>query len=260
MSTKRDLFLGPLRWANGMIPETKTKNKMRAGLLGIRNALPRELMIQSGDTVVQVGMWRERNVHRLSKCVGPKGRVVLIEADRDVVKRLKDYAANNRLENVVFVNKGAWSGPNRFRLNVGASAAHNRLEPADVQMLGEQNADVFVEERSIEVDSVDNILASLGVDHADYVEISVNGAERHVIEGMEKTLARTKRLFVAGYARLDNGTKSTNVMVQSQLQAKGFRTRITCQTDPTQADFDVVAARKWGQQDGHVFAWTDKAG
>lgn len=259
MDSKRDLLLGPLRLANLLIPEVGIKNKVRAGLMGVRNALPRELMVRSGDTVVQVGMWRERNLHRLSKCVGSTGRVVLIEADRDVVERLKKYVAKERINNVTFVNKGAWSGPDQFTLNVGGSAAHNRLKPADVQMLGEQNLDVFVEERVIDVDSVDNILGELGIDAIDYIEISVNGAERHVIEGMERTLPNTKRIFVAGYARIEDGTKPTNVLVESQLQAKGFNTRISCQTEPTQLEFDKSATEEWGKQDGHVFAWCKKA-
>lgn len=258
-SKKRDILLGPLRLANILFPETKAKNRVRAGLLGIRNALPRELMIQPGNTVVQVGMWRERNLHRLSSCVGPTGRVILIEADRDVVERLSKYVADEKLENVTFVNKGAWSGPSRYTLNVAETAANNRLEAADVQMLGEINSDCFIEERVIEVDSVDNILAELGVDEVDYIEISVNGAERQVIEGMTKTLPKTKKLFVAGYARLEDGTKPTNVLVESQLRSQGFSTRITCQTDPTQANFDKEAAERWGKQDGHVFAWSKEA-
>ena len=255
MNSKRDVFLGPLRLANTFLPEGEAKNRLRARLLRWRNALPREVMVQPGNTVVQVGMWRERNLHRLSNCVGPTGRVILIEADQDVVARLSKYVRAKRIHNVTIVNKGAWSGRGQFRMHVGELPAHNRLAVADIQMLGEMNTDAFVEERVIEVDSIDNILADLGVETVDYMEISVNGVERHVIDGMETMLQRTKRLFVAGYARIESGTQPTNTIVESKLRSQGFNTRITCQTAPTQADFDPRAAAAWGDQDGHVYAW-----
>ena len=259
MHTKKDVLLPPLRLVNTLIPESTTKNRVRARLLKWRNALPRELMIQPGDTAVQIGMWRERNLRRLSNCVGPIGRVVLIEADQDVVARLSNYLSNHRIDNVTIVNKGAWSERGTFTMHVGRSAANNRLAADDVQMLGEMNKAAFVEQRVIEVDSVDNILAELGVEQVDYMEISVNGVERQVIEGMERMLPRTRRIFVAGYARLEEGTKPTNQIVESKLRSRGFQTRVTCETAPTQADFDTAAVKQWGKQDGHVFAWREAA-
>ncbi|MCA9189260.1 MAG: FkbM family methyltransferase [Pirellulaceae bacterium] len=259
MHQKRDLFLPPLRMVNNWFSETDWKNRARASALRFRNALPRELMVRAGDTVVQVGMWRERNLRRLAQCVGSSGQVVLIEADQHVAQRMAKYCHSIGLRQVTIVNKGAWHERGTLELNVGQSAANNRLEADDVVMLGEVNTNAFAGVRTIEVDTVDNILAELGIDHVDYVEVSVNGVERQVLQGMRRTLSQVRRIFVAGYARTEQGTRPTNVVVAEALADRGLQTCISCKTPPRQARFDPEAARQWGHQDGHVFAWRKAA-
>ena len=123
-------------------------------------------------------------------------------------------------------------------------------------MLGEVNQNAFAERITIDVDTVDNILAELGFDRVDYAEITVNGAELQVLEGMQKTLANTKRVFVSGYARTISG-KPMNRRTEAMLRALGLRTKITTRAEPTQAGFDTRAVEHWGRQEGHVFAWRE---
>jgi FkbM family methyltransferase len=257
MHAKRDVILAPLRAVNTLVHECPWKNRLRARLLHWRNALPRELMVGRGDIAVQVGMWRCRNVERLARCVGSRGRVILVEADPRNVASVERFLQEQALDNVEVVCRAAWNKPGKIDLFVGRDPAHNRVRLDNVRMLGEVNRDAFIERRTVTIDTVDNIMAELGASHADYVEVSVNGAELQVLQGMRNTLPRTKRMFVAGYARTADANLPTNRRTESYLRKRGFRTTITCRTAATQADFDPVAAADWGQQEGHVFAWRE---
>lgn len=256
MSLADTLLAPPLRVANSMIGEGPWKNRVRAAMLRVRNGLPREVMVRRGDRVVQVGMWRRRNLHRLSRCVGPTGSVILIEADPRVVSDLRPYIEQNRLNNVTVVNKGAFHTPGELEFKVAKTPGHNRLDSTESVMLNEVDRDVFEGVTKIPVDRVDNILAELNATRVDYAEVTVNGLEREVLQGMTETLKRVQRVFVAGYARTGEGDP-TNRAIESLLNDSGLKTIISRKTPPTQEDFSEKAAREWGWQEGHVFAWRE---
>lgn len=258
MLTYRDKFiLGPLRAINSTVKESPWKNRVRAQLLDIRNGLPRELMISRGDVVVQVGMWRERNLLRLSQCVGSTGRVVLIEADTRVTDKLRNYLSENNVHNVSIVNKGAFHKKGTVEFNLGASPGHNRIDGTGVEMVVNVNQDVFEKKATIDVDTVDNIVAELGIERVDYVEITVNGVELEVLQGMKNTLKHAKRLFLAGYARDRASGDPTNQRTSQYLAQRGFRTTISRRTKATQGPYNRAAVESWGMQEGHVFAWKE---
>lgn len=251
-----------LRVANTVFPECRWKNHLRAGLLKWRMALPRELLVRRGDVVVQVGMWRHRNVGRLAKCVGAHGRIVLIEADQRNVDSLKEALPGNCLRRIDVVCKGAWSAAGKLPFQLSRNPSHNRIDMSDVKMVSE-DAGVFVADSEIEVDTVDNILDACSVQDIDYAEISVNGAELPVLQGMVRTLPHTKRIFVAGYARTTKGDEPTNVRIEAILREAGFRTMITRKTRTALAEqasgstFGGAAKAQWGDLDGHVFGWRE---
>lgn len=260
LSTRDRLILGPLRAINSSFKERPWKNWLRAQLLDVRNGLPRELMVSRGDVVVQVGMWRPRNLMRLSQCVGETGRVVLVEADQRVTDNLAQLIAAKNIQNVTIVNKGAFKERGTVEFNVGASPGHNRIDGTGVEMVVNVNQDVFDQKASIEVDTVDNIVADLGIDRVDYVEITVNGVELEVLEGMPNTLQHAKRLFLAGYARDSESGEPTNERTSRYLKNQGFRTTITRRIKADMEDFDRDAVKQWGLMDGHVFAWREATG
>ncbi len=248
----RAAILAPLRLLNAALPESDWKNAARAWLLRHRNALPRELMIRRGDTVLQVGMWRKENLARLSRCAGPGGRVILIEADPGVASTLTAYAAERGFENLTIVNKGAFNRKGKQIMNAGTSPTFNRLDGTGVTMMRED----FDSAMEIDVDTVDNILAEFEVAEIDYAEITVNGVELQVLQGMEQTAQRTKRVFLAGYARTLETDQPTNRSTRNFLRQRGFRTTVSKRVLPSRiksADLATVPAQR--HLEGHVFAW-----
>ncbi len=255
MPAKSEALLPLLRRLNALVPEGEAKNRIRALLLSLRSGLPRELMAGRGETVVQVGMWRRRNLARLSRCVGPAGRVLLVEADTRVVEDLTGLLEANRLTNVTIVNRGAFNRPGRQRFQVGKAPIFSRLEETDAHMLSEVGREAFEAVEEIEVDTLDHILAENGISRVDYLEISVNGLELEVLEGMERMLPSTRRLFLSGYARVSGTGEPTNARTVGLLRERGFRTKISRRSPPRQDYFDDRAAAEWGLMEGHVFAW-----
>lgn len=257
MSIIRKTALRTLHLLNSASPEGRWKNALRARALRVRNALPRELMVGAGETAVQVGMWRSGNLGRLAGCVGRSGRVVLVEADERNVENLRRFVEAKGLEQVSLVAKGAYDEPGRHRFQLGTSPAFSRLEDDDVSMISDLTEKAFEATREIEVDTLDHILAELGVERVDYAEITVNGLELQVLQGMEETLPRTRRLFLSGYARVGNGSEASNVRTRELLHDHGFRTTVSRRVAP-QAVFDHrEAGEEWGEMEGHVFAWRD---
>lgn len=248
----RRTILGILRVVNRVIPESSWKNRLRARALEARNALPRELMVQSGDTVLQVGMWRRANLARLSRCVGPAGRVILVEADGRVAAELQSFAAEKKLDNLTIVPKGAFNRKGRQTLRVGTSPTHNRVDGTEVSMVHEE----FESTTEIEIDTVDNILSELGVTGIDHAEITVNGVELQVLEGMEETLPHTKRLFLAGYALALDTDEPTNRKTERLLRERGFETTVSKRTSPDSIKSAVLpTGPEQPRLQGHVFAW-----
>lgn len=258
MSGKRQVILRLLSRVNRLLPESAAKNRMRALLLGARPALPRELMVGPGQTAVQVGMWRRGNLARLSRCVGSAGRVILIEADRRAVEDLAVFCEAEHLANVTLVHKGAFSRKGRQEFRLGVSPVFSRIAETDVDMLSEANRDPVSAVEQIEVDTVDNILAEHAVSDVDYLEITVNGLELPVLEGMETTLPVTSRIFLSGYGRVRDTGEPTNQRTASFLHDRGFRTKISRRSKPPRPEyFDEKAAAEWGLMEGNVFAWRD---
>ena len=251
-SRLRALLLAVLRLVNATIPEGAAKNTVRARLLRHRNALPRELLIRRGDTVLQVGMWRKENLTRLARCVGSAGRVVLVEADAGIAAELEDFAARAGLDQVAIVPKGAFNRKGRQTLKVGDSPTHNRIDGTAVKMLDE----TFEAEIEIDVDTVDSILAERNIEGIDYAEITVNGVELQVLEGMTGILPRTRRLFLAGYALDARNGEPINRRARDFLAERGFATTISKRKPPARLkSVDLPTDFGQGLLQGHLFAW-----
>lgn len=256
MSGVRRFATSALAVASSLFPEGVSKNRLRGALLGFRSALPRELMVGSGQTAIQVGMWRTANLLRLSRCVGQGGRVVLVEADPSAAENLGGFIRDRQLDNVTLVNKGAFSERGRQRFLLGDSPKFTRIEATDTRMPSERGA-TFLDEDEIEVDTIDNIAAELGIERVDYVEVTVNGLELPVLEGMGSLLAHTNRLWLAGCALAGENGEPTNVRTSKYLEERGFKTKIARRHVARQGLHPGQEVEQWGLLEGHVFAWRE---
>ncbi|MGB7329666.1 MAG: FkbM family methyltransferase [Rubripirellula sp.] len=226
----------------GLIPEGSAKNSLRRLILHFRTGMPRELMVNRGDTVVQVGMWHRDSARRLANSIGPNGRLVLIELSKDSLDVVKEAMEARSLHNVDYVNKGAWHTPGQVEIIVNENPSLNRIDTGRLHPGGDDGI-----KKMVDVDTIENICEEHDVDVVDYMEITINGAEVDAIRGMGKMLQATKRIWVAGLTRDPETGEPLNAAIAKELQSHGFSTKISRSKKS--------AASKWGSLDGHVYGW-----
>ena len=224
----RTLDLG-LKWIRPFVRSRDWTYKIRHGLAaGLKRKggfgfVPRSLSPEEkfllelewkGQTVYDVGGYEGVFTLFFSKAVGPAGRVITFEPNPINCQRIRENIRLNGLDNVQL-----------FQLALGARSSMGKLvywpeEPArgtldsSYQESLRQTGDTRCVE--IEVDSIDNQLASGRLPAPDFIKIDVEAAELEVAEGMNQTLALHKpRLFIEIHSGVDVGRLTRNLQAGS---------------------------------------------
>jgi len=240
------------------IPLSKFKHEFCLKILNSRNSLPLYLAIYPGNTVVQVGTPNIVTLKRLSRLVGKKGTVVIIEAEPSNCIRLNEYIGEKRLQNVRVVQKGAWS--ERTTLTLSKSDhfdGDHKLDNPAIKMDNDYRT-TYSSSIEIEVDKVDNILSEIGVNAINYISITVNGAEFEVIKGCKAIISKSTNLnlYSKGHARKDDPI--TGEPINSDIRA--------CLVDwgmdavITHGERSSSGVDSWEMREGDVFAWKTESG
>ena len=156
-------------------------------------------VLREGDVVVQVGAPRDllhagrsRALH-FTRIVR-RGKAIVVEPDPDNVAHFRAYVKKHRLDSrTVVFPVGAWNeqaelvyytNPNHPASNVVGDVAH--LSEKEIKSAG-------YEKLTINVDSLDNLLARANVPTPRLVSITTNGAEIQILKGMSRLLAEGLR-------------------------------------------------------------------
>lgn len=165
--------------------------------------------IKRGDIYVEAGAYLCRYGRIVSKLVGPEGKVILIEPSPSNIRVIKEVVKDMGLTNVTLIEKAVWGEgcEKKFCINGNSSSHH----------LG-----VGRNTTEVEVDTVDNILDDLKLDHVDLFAADVENAEIAMVKGMEKWLGekRIKNLAIAAYHKHPDGNYAE---ISDMLKEKGYR-------------------------------------
>ena len=170
--------------------------------------------LQAGDVVVEVGAYIGHYTMRVANLVGETGQVVAIEAMPENYAILEKNISANQLQQVHTIHSAVWHEPGTLTMHQMAN------QRASV------TADLLPDTHTVTVpsDTLDNILASLHIEHVDFVRIQVNTAELAVLQGMEKTLTYGPRLLIAAPYQID-GRPASDV-ISEFLEARGYQTSL----------------------------------
>lgn len=175
--------------------------------------------LKEGDIFVEGGAFWGRYIRKASKQVGPTGRVITIEPSPENIKILKVLIKAENLENVTLVEKALWSEPGRDLLFTQGNSASHQLKRLPGVQTGKPlpEGDGYVE---VELDTIDNILAGLGIKYVDLLSADIEGAELGMLKGCEKYLSekRIRNIAVAVYHISDEGKREFT----SILREKGY--------------------------------------
>jgi len=241
-----------------LTPGARTRNRLRARMLRIRAHLPAELWVEPGETVVQVGTPHPRTVERMLRAVGHAGRVVVIEAVPGNIAALEEAMARRTTDKprLLLINKAANSSTGAVTMQLSSThPGDSVIAELETRMDNSDRVGAdFSASQVVPGDTLDNILASVGVGSPDVILITVNGAEYRVLQGATRvlgTMGMDARIFAKAHARTpDGGTIRTDIV--RLLDAQGF------ETSPTRRSRSVSTDPNWRFREGDVFAYRDR--
>lgn len=136
-----------------------------------------------GDVVVDIGAHVGRYTIISSKRVGPEGKVIAVEADRNTYEILDRNIRLNELTNVLALNRAAYSVHTVLKLY----QPNDNFSIYDTVMPSRAGTNQSYVE--VEAHTLDSILDANGLTAADWIKIDVEGAEYEVLKGATRTLA-----------------------------------------------------------------------
>ncbi len=169
--------------------------------------------LRPGDTVLDVGAGAGEEVRVFSRLVGPRGRVIAIEAHPVTFSLLARNCSYFRLSNVQLVHKAVTDrGGVVFLTDEGASLANRMTTSSDGV--------------PVPSTSLDELADELEVGRVAFLKMNIEGAEKLAIRGMERLLQRTECVCISCHDFLvDFGAEEsmrTKEIVRSFLADHGF--------------------------------------
>ncbi len=162
-----------------------------------------------GWTVLDVGAHQGLFTVRAAALVGPKGRVVSIEAFPRNAERLRGNIARNGLKNAVVIGAAAAEKEGEAELHLTDFVSGGQSLVFD----GESYTGTI----TVPLKTADGILAELGVERVDLVKIDVEGAAHRVLDGAARLLASRPRLVM----EIEGGEAEMAAM-SGRLRALGY--------------------------------------
>ena len=226
--------------------------RVRSFVLQNRSFLPKELMIMKGDTVVQIGTHKQETIFRIAKAIGKNGRAIIIEASKENYTYLNQYTSKMGWDNIIIINKAASNIKGTQTFLVSKIFSDHRLEDDNILHDNDLRDSGYDRSETIDTDTTDNILNELGIKKVDYLEITVNGYELKVLEGMSITMKNTRKIYTKSFA-IDKSKKdviATDII--EILKNNGFNFLVG---KPSKS----VANDLWGERSGDIYAFKGNA-
>jgi FkbM family methyltransferase len=180
-----------------------------------------------GDTVVLGGCYQIETIHKHLRAVGPKGRIIAIEANRESVRQLERAMKSDPLlrdaSNVTLISRGIWDkkGQTVFVASDEDGRDYDRIDDRRLDSLAVGKGRITRQDL-IEVDTIDNMLSELDIDQVDYVVLTVNNCELAALNGLQRTVARNPRLRLY----IHSVSPQPLEQVKAKLADGGFRMRV----------------------------------
>jgi FkbM family methyltransferase len=234
------------------IPEGCVKDSLRLWVFRRSQSISWSYLLNRGDVAMLVGTPFPDKIERMSHCVGSSGRVILIEPEKQNLERHYFHIARRGLKNVTIVPKAAFDQKGKAKFLIAPLPSDHRIVIPEIEHDNDyREANYYIDEVDMDVDTIDNIVRELSVRRLDFVEIAVNGAEMHILRGMEQMLPVTQRLYVKGHARHRHNKRPIHQDILPFLVVRGFRTWLTPRSK------SVATIVQWENREGDVFAWKD---
>jgi len=141
--------------------------------------------LQSGMTVLDIGANVGYYTALATRAVGPSGRVIALEPDPQSFEYLEQTIAANKVGNVNAFQCAAADHEAKMTLHISKdNRGDNRLYEPDPKW----------PKITVTARPADDVLKESGIGSVDFIKIDVQGFEASVINGLQNTLAQSKKL------------------------------------------------------------------
>lgn len=151
-----------------------------------------------GQTVVDAGTWTGHFTLIAARLVGPQGRVIAIEPQREMAQRLEARMKHLGFHNVTVVNAALFDQVSQMDVSKNPTAGFNVFDrPTEG------------EKETVVLRTLDDIVTSLGVKQVHFVKMDIEGAELEALAGAKSMLGSIRPFFaIASYHIRDGVTTS----------------------------------------------------
>jgi len=149
---------------------------------------------KSGAIVIDVGAHIGHHTLIAAKRVGPKGKVIAVEADPKNLEILNKNIKLNKFDNVNTINYAVHSKETKIKLYTPEKESGRTIYNTIMEDR------ISPEEKFIEVNAktLDSILQENGIKHeqVNWIKIDVEGAELEVLKGAHKILSKSEDIIL----------------------------------------------------------------
>jgi FkbM family methyltransferase len=143
-----------------------------------------------GGIVVDVGAHYGRYTLIAANRIGPKGKVIAIEADPNNFDMLnKNIKLNELSENVITLNYAASSNKSKVKLSIPEKESGHTIYSSIIP--SRASTEKFIE---VNANTLDNLLHEneISIEQINWIKIDVEGAEYEVLKGAKEILSKSK--------------------------------------------------------------------
>ncbi len=163
--------------------------------------------IKKGMTFVDVGANSGYYTLLASGCLGRSGKIIALEPQSIVFRRLKDNVKINKIKNVILLHKAAYS--ERKKVKIG------------IPRWGDAETSIDYP-NSLRYENVDAVTIDSICKNPDIIKIDVEGYELEVLQGAKKALKNVKCIvFEQNIRRLVERDMDPNIVINF-LKREGF--------------------------------------
>lgn len=137
--------------------------------------------VKAGDVVSEMGSYMGYYAMQLAMQVGKAGKVIAIEPISENVAYMRKNIERNGLIQIEVIESGVWDVAQKIEIKRDADQKHSTSIDMDY---------VNAERIWIDVNSLDNLYASVGLKELDYCIIQLNGAELKALQGLQNVAVK----------------------------------------------------------------------
>jgi FkbM family methyltransferase len=180
-----------------------------------------------GDVLVDLGTGIGEEAVVFSKLIGPDGLLVAVEAHPIIYKCLTKTVSRSSLDNVRTIHCAIGDSDGEVLIDDGVSF-----------LTGSTLADSGSYVPQLTLDTLCS-----GLERIDFLRTNIEGAERLMLGGMQKTICKTENICISCHDFLDKPEARSKADVMAFLDSHGLQTVTRPDTSPPMCDY-VYATRQ----------------